>query len=359
MAGGQLERLARGQRRRAVRRRARARARRAARRPARRTRSRRRRRRRARPARRPRAAAGPARCPAPSRPLEVGQCATPVPVAPICCASPPFRWTQCASQTSSPSQPSSSTYSSGRTPKRSRQNVLLVVGLGEVGVQAHAARAGELGGLAHQLAGDARTATWGRARSAPSRPAPGRGSGRSPRRSRRGSRRGPRRRRRAGGRRRSRPRSIAPRHGWKRRPIARAASISTASRSPARAREDVVVVGRGRAARAGERGEAGARRGVDDRRVDVLPDRVERDEPLEQRRLLRVAARGVLVEVVVAVDEPGRGELAAAVDPARPLEVGAARARGRPRRSGRPRSRCGRRRARAARRRRWRSRSPR
>ena len=31
-----------------------------------------------------------------------------------------------------------------------------------------------------------------------------------------------------------RPRSIAPRHGWKRRPIARAAPISTSSRSPAR-----------------------------------------------------------------------------------------------------------------------------
>ena len=32
------------------------------------------------------------------------------------------RCTQCASQTSSPSQPSSSRYSTGRTPKSSRQN---------------------------------------------------------------------------------------------------------------------------------------------------------------------------------------------------------------------------------------------
>ena len=83
------------------------------------------------------------------------------------------------------------------------------------------------------------------------------------------------------------------------------------------AREDVVVVGRRAAARAGELRQPGARGGGDDGVVDVLPDRVERDEPLEQRRLLRVAARGVLVEVVVAVDQAGRGEHAAAVDPAR------------------------------------------
>ena len=93
------------------------------------------------------------------------------------------------------------------------------------------------------------------------------------------------------------------------------------------AREDVVVVGRGRAARARQRGEPGAGGGVDDRVVDVRPDGVERDEPLEQRRLLRIAARRVLVEVVVAVDEPGRGELAAPVDPPRPLRHGRRRAR--------------------------------
>ena len=112
--------------------------------------------------------------------------------------------------------------------------LLLVVGLGEVGVQPHAARAGQLGGLAHQLAGDGER--------------------------RRGGERDPHHRARrrvveAVDRVRARgedrvavlddvvgrqppalwPRSIAPRHGWKRRPIARAASISTASRSPARA----------------------------------------------------------------------------------------------------------------------------
>ena len=81
------------------------------------------------------------------------------------------------------------------------------------------------------------------------------------------------------------------------------------------AREEVVVVGGGRAARAGERDEPGAGGGLLDRGVDVRPDRIELLEPLEQRVVLREPARGPLVEVVVAVDEPGRGEQAAAVDP--------------------------------------------
>ena len=37
--------------------------------------------------------------------------------------------------------------------------------------------------------------------------------------------------------------------------------------------------------------------------VDPRPDRVQLDEPLEQRRLLREPARRPLVEVVVAVDQ--------------------------------------------------------
>jgi hypothetical protein len=83
----------------------------------------------------------------------------------------------------------------------------------------------------------------------------------------------------------------------------------------ARARgEDVVVVGRRRAARARQRGEPGAGRRPLDVGVDVRPDRIELDQPLEQRRLLGQAARGPLVEVVVAVDEPGRRQAAAGVD---------------------------------------------
>jgi hypothetical protein len=46
----------------------------------------------------------------------------------------------------------------------------------------------------------------------------------------------------------------------------------------------------------------------------VRPHRVELDEPLEERRLLREAARGPLVEVVVAVDKPGGGQAPSAVD---------------------------------------------
>ena len=62
------------------------------------------------------------------------------------------RCTPWASQTSSPSQPSCSRYSTGPQPKRSQAVLLLVDGLGEVGVQPHAARAGQLRRLAHQLA---------------------------------------------------------------------------------------------------------------------------------------------------------------------------------------------------------------
>jgi hypothetical protein len=78
--------------------------------------------------------------------------------------------------------------------------------------------------------------------------------------------------------------------------------------------EDVVVVGRRRAARAGQGGQRGAGGGVDGGRVDVRPDGVQGDQPLEQRAVLDEAARGRLVEVVVAVDQAGRGQRAAAVD---------------------------------------------
>ena len=58
-----------------------------------------------------------------------------------------------------------------------------------------------------------------------------------------------------------------------------------------------------------------ARRRALDPRVDPRPRRIQLDQPLEQRRLLRVPARGPLVEVVMAVDEPGRREAAGSVDP--------------------------------------------
>ena len=74
------------------------------------------------------------------------------------------------------------------------------------------------------------------------------------------------------------------------------------------------MVGGGRAARPRERGQPGLGGGALDLLVDVRPHGIERLQPLEQRRLLREAAGRPLVEVVVAVDEAGRGEHAAAVD---------------------------------------------
>ena len=114
--------------------------------------------------------------PAPSRALLDGQCATPVPVAANRATAASSRCTACAIQTSSPSQPSESTYSVGVAPNRSRQNVLLVVGLGEVGVQPDAVPPGQVGRLGHQLRRSPRTASTARPRSAASRRTTGRGS---------------------------------------------------------------------------------------------------------------------------------------------------------------------------------------
>jgi hypothetical protein len=75
-----------------------------------------------------------------------------------------------------------------------------------------------------------------------------------------------------------------------------------------------VVVGGRAAARQRERGEPGAAGGAFDVSVDLRPDGIELLQPLEQRRLLGEAARSPLVEVVVAVDQPRRGQAAAAVD---------------------------------------------
>ena len=79
----------------------------------------------------------------------------------------------------------------------------------------------------------------------------------------------------------------------------------------AAAREDVVVVEDGGAAREHQLGDPGPRRRVLGLGVDPRPGRVELDEPLEQRRLLGSGARERLVEVVVGVDEAGRDESAA------------------------------------------------
>ena len=81
-------------------------------------------------------------------------------------------------------------------------------------------------------------------------------------------------------------------------------------------REDVVVVGGRRASGRRELGQPDPRRGVDGLGVDVLPHRVQRGQPFKQRPLLHMTAGRVLVQVVVAVDQPRRGQAPAAVDPA-------------------------------------------
>ena len=80
-------------------------------------------------------------------------------------------------------------------------------------------------------------------------------------------------------------------------------------------REDVVVIGGGRAARAQQRRQPRACRRALDPGVDPRPGRVQLDQPFEQRRVLREPARRPLVEVVVAVDQAGRREAAGRVDP--------------------------------------------
>src|SRR5215204_6964225 len=80
-----------------------------------------------------------------------------------------------------------------------------------------------------------------------------------------------------------------------------------------------MVVGRGGAAGAGEGGEPGAGRRTLHVLVYERPCRVQVDEPLEERGLLREPAGGPLIEVVVAVHEPRRGKAPAPVDAQRPL----------------------------------------
>ena len=64
---------------------------------------------------------GPARCPRRAGRWRSGSARRRCRSRPSARVSASLRWTQCASQTSSPSQPKSSRYCSGRTPKRSRQ----------------------------------------------------------------------------------------------------------------------------------------------------------------------------------------------------------------------------------------------
>ena len=90
-------------------------------------------------------------------------------------------------------------------------------------------------------------------------------------------------------------------------------------------REEVEVVGGGRAARQQQLAEADARGGCDRGRVEVAPHLVELDQPAEERRLLDAwdVARQHLRQVVVGVHEPGKHNLAGRVDA--PIDPGPGR----------------------------------
>ena len=78
--------------------------------------------------------------------------------------------------------------------------------------------------------------------------------------------------------------------------------------------EDVVVVGRGRAAAERQLGEADLGGGTLPVRVNGGPDGIELAEPVKQPRLLGTDPGQRLVEVVVRVDQPGQRDQPAAVD---------------------------------------------
>ena len=258
--------------------------------------------------------------PAPSRALDEGQWATPVPESASARIAGSSRWMPCASHTSGPSQPRESTYSTGEQPNRSRQKASSsVVSARWVCSRTPLSRAsaadcsssspvtenGEQGATPRRSieSGDG---SWWRstASDVASRIASISSttwSGGSPPR--------------------LAPRSIAPRVGRKRSPTERAASISAAEQVAAVGGEHVVVVGRGRAAGARELHERPGRAGAQQLLVQARPHGVERGEPLEERVVDREAAGQPLVEVVVGVDQPRGGQAAGAVDVRRPGQV--------------------------------------
>ena len=137
--------------------------------------------------------------PAPSRPFDVGQCATPVPVARET-ADGVVGQVHAVRHPDVRAEPAEILGVLGRgAAELLPAERLLVVGLGEVGVQPDALLPGERRAVAHQLGGHGeRRARRDRERSIES--AQGRATGRSRRRWRRGSRRAPRPPRPAAGR---------------------------------------------------------------------------------------------------------------------------------------------------------------
>ena len=251
--------------------------------------------------------------PAPSRALLDGQCATPVPVAANRATAASSRCTACAIQTSSPSQPSESTYSVGvapnlawqndssssvsarwvcsRTPCRRASAAASVISFpvtenGEHGATATRSIESYAGSWNLVIAASVAASTVSRSSTTES-----------------------------GGR----PPWLAPevhRAAGRVEPQAdrgRRADLGSQQVAAAR-REHVVVVGARRAAGAREPPQRRGRRGPHDLLVDAGPHRVQRGEPLEQRGVDSEPAGGPLVEVLVGVDEAGGQQAAGAVE---------------------------------------------
>ena len=132
------------------------------------------------------------------------------------------KWMPCASQVRVPHPADRLEVVERPQPEGREAEGVLVMGLGEMGVQPAAAARGELRRAGHQFAASPRTASRAPAPPGSSRPRTRRDAGRSPARSRRGSRRRPAPRCRAAGRRPSRDRFIEPRFSVMRMPSARA-----------------------------------------------------------------------------------------------------------------------------------------
>ena len=254
--------------------------------------------------------------PAPSRRFEVGQCATPTPWAPKRSISACERWMQCAHQTSLVEPADALEVLDRACSRRARGSRPPPRPSRRGGCGGRARAGGRARPTPPSAASSPRRASRARRRSAPIAP-----SASPARRSVSASTSSICSTRLSGGRPPSEtPRSIEPREATIRTPSSRRGPELGLDQARDAAREDVVVVEDGRAARERELGEAGPRRGVEHLVVDPRPDGIERAQPGEEVGVLRPGAREGLVEVVVGVDEAGRDDGAAEVS--RPARAG-------------------------------------
>ena len=268
--------------------------------------------------------------PEPRRKFDDGQCATPVPVSPNSATSSAYRCTQCASQTSGPSQPHApQVLDRAGTPYISEAVRLLVHRLRQVRVQAHAVLAGQLGGAAHEVVGHGEGRA-GRERDAGHAPAAG-GSWYSRMSAARVAR---------GSSSSSCTTSSGGRPPWLFRgswtrawdgsgcPGRARRAISTSMSRSWPAREEVQVIGGGGAAGEQQLAQADARR-----RAPPRPRRRRarpRASSVSQRKSGASCTQGTLRvrvcgQVVVRVDEAGQDDLAAGVERRSTAPAGALR----------------------------------